>query len=192
MGGLSSASLSILINGSPTKEFMMEKGLRQGDPLSPLLFLIVAEALLILTLEACNKHKFKGIRIGGTNISLLQFADDALFMGKWSHVNAENLLCILDCFRKASGLKVNLSKSRIYGIGVSPNEIASMAKMLKCNHGTFPFTYLGLPVGQKMNREASWNGVVDCFRKRLTTWKSLMLSMGALNLQSPSKGDQIA
>ncbi|GJY81621.1 cysteine-rich receptor-like protein kinase, partial [Tanacetum coccineum] len=71
---LSSASISILVNGSPTKEFKLEKGLRQGDPLSPFLFLIVAEALQVSILEACNKGFYKGLYLvdNNTNISLLQ------------------------------------------------------------------------------------------------------------------------
>ncbi|GJS13544.1 putative RNA-directed DNA polymerase, eukaryota, reverse transcriptase zinc-binding domain protein [Tanacetum coccineum] len=60
---LSSASISVMINGSPSKEFKMEHGLRQGDPLSPLLFLIVAEALKIAIIEACNKGVFKGVSL---------------------------------------------------------------------------------------------------------------------------------
>ncbi|GJT84138.1 RNA-directed DNA polymerase, eukaryota [Tanacetum coccineum] len=58
---LSSAFISILINGSPAKEFKLEKGLRQGDPLSPFLFLTVAEALQVSILEACNKGFYKGV-----------------------------------------------------------------------------------------------------------------------------------
>ncbi|GJX09114.1 hypothetical protein Tco_0198973 [Tanacetum coccineum] len=52
---LSSASVSILINGSPSKEFPMKRGLRQGDPLLPFLFLIVAEALQVMVTDSCNK-----------------------------------------------------------------------------------------------------------------------------------------
>ncbi|GJY40280.1 arginine repressor C-terminal-like domain-containing protein [Tanacetum coccineum] len=97
---------------SPSKEFKMERGLRQGDPLSPFLFLLVVEALQIAILEACSKGFFKGVSLaeGGVNISLLQYADDALFFGEWSRLNAKNLILILKCFENASGLKINLSK----------------------------------------------------------------------------------
>ena len=73
-GCISSASVSVLINGSPSCEFTMERGLRQGDPLSPFLFIIVAEALQVLMLEACNLGVFRGVLIGDdeVNVSLLQ------------------------------------------------------------------------------------------------------------------------
>ncbi|GJV51737.1 putative RNA-directed DNA polymerase, eukaryota, reverse transcriptase zinc-binding domain protein [Tanacetum coccineum] len=125
----SSASISVLINGPPSKEFEMERGLRQGDPLSPFLFLIVFEALQISIIEACNSGLFSGVSLveGGFNISLLQYADDALFFGKWSRSNARNLVLILKCFEEASGLKVNLSKSRLFGVGVNLDEVEAVA-----------------------------------------------------------------
>lgn len=69
-GCLYSATISLIVNGSPTKEFKMERGLWQGDPLSPFLFIIVVEALQVSILEACNKGVFSGISIdeGGSNI----------------------------------------------------------------------------------------------------------------------------
>ena len=78
----------------------MERGLRQGDPLSPLLFLIVVEVLQVLTLEACNKGIYKGVSLAedGANASLLQYADDALFSSEWSYSNATTLVRILKCF----------------------------------------------------------------------------------------------
>ncbi|GJR78737.1 putative RNA-directed DNA polymerase, eukaryota, reverse transcriptase zinc-binding domain protein [Tanacetum coccineum] len=82
-GYLSSASVSVLVNGSPTGEFSMTRGLRQGDPLSFYLFLMVAESLQVMTIDACSKRIFPGIylpNVGG-NISFLQYADDALFFG---------------------------------------------------------------------------------------------------------------
>ncbi|GJR96304.1 putative RNA-directed DNA polymerase, eukaryota, reverse transcriptase zinc-binding domain protein [Tanacetum coccineum] len=83
IGCLKSASISILVNGSLTKEFQMERGLRQGDPLSPFLFIIVAEALQISILEACGRGIFAGLSLAndGANLSLLQYADDTLFFG---------------------------------------------------------------------------------------------------------------
>lgn len=122
----------MLINGSPSKEFKMERGLRQGDPLSPFLFLLVAEALQVMIIEACNKGIFKGVSLAddGSNISLLQYADDALFFGEWSRTNVINLVCILDCFYDVSGLKVNLSKRGLYGVGVNNLEVENVANMI--------------------------------------------------------------
>ncbi|GJR24032.1 putative RNA-directed DNA polymerase [Tanacetum coccineum] len=177
---LSSASISVLINGSPSSEFKMERGLRQGDPLSPLLFLLVAEALQMTVLEACGKGVYNGVSLGssGTNVSLLQYADDALFFGEWSRLNALNLIRILKCFEKASGLKVNIAKSRLYGVGVSRLDVEVVASSLGCDHGSLPFIYLGLPVGSKMNRVVGWNEVVNRVRVRLSSWKAKALSIG--------------
>ncbi|GJX37277.1 putative RNA-directed DNA polymerase, eukaryota, reverse transcriptase zinc-binding domain protein, partial [Tanacetum coccineum] len=160
---LSSASISVLVNGSPSREFKMERGLCQGDPLSPFIFLIVSEALQIPILEACNKGAFK---------------DDALFFGDWSRINVKNLILILKCFENASGLKINLSKSKIYGVGVLADEVEVIASSLGCDHGSIPFMYLGLPAGKRMRFSDGWNVVVNRFRDRLSSWKSKSLSIG--------------
>lgn len=80
-GCLKSASISVLINGSPSSEFFPQRGLRQGDPLAPFLFNIVAEALTGLVREAVNKNLFRGFTVGSSNvdISILQYADDTIF-----------------------------------------------------------------------------------------------------------------
>ncbi|GJW79771.1 RNA-directed DNA polymerase, eukaryota, reverse transcriptase zinc-binding domain protein [Tanacetum coccineum] len=150
---LSSASVSVLINGSPSKEFKMERGLRQGDQLSPFLFLIVAEALEVMIIEACNKSILKGLSLGddGSNISLLQFADDALFFGEWSKSNVRHLILILDCFHDVSGLKINLDKADNLGSGLS--------------------------VGRSMKTIDAWNEVVNKFSRRLSSWKANTLSI---------------
>ena len=75
-GCLRSASLSILVNGSPSTEFIPQRGLRQGDPLAPLLFNVVVEALNGLMREAVEKNLFRGFPVDSNNvgISILQFA----------------------------------------------------------------------------------------------------------------------
>ncbi|GKD00366.1 RNA-directed DNA polymerase, eukaryota, reverse transcriptase zinc-binding domain protein [Tanacetum coccineum] len=77
------AYASVLINGSPTKEFKIEKGLGQGDPLSPFLFILAVEALNGIFLEARSNNIFIGAKIGVDKvlISHLQFANDAIFIG---------------------------------------------------------------------------------------------------------------
>ncbi|GJX11722.1 putative RNA-directed DNA polymerase, eukaryota, reverse transcriptase zinc-binding domain protein [Tanacetum coccineum] len=167
---LSSASISVMINGSPSKEFKMERGLRQGDPLSPFLFLLVAEALQVTILETCSVGLYNGISLAsnGANISLLKYADDALFFGEWSRWNANNLIHILKCFELGSGLKVNLAKSRIIGVGVPIEVVEEVVVSLGCVHDSLPFIYLGLPVGRKMRL---------CEGGRLTLIKSVLGSI---------------
>ncbi|GKA61680.1 putative RNA-directed DNA polymerase, eukaryota, reverse transcriptase zinc-binding domain protein [Tanacetum coccineum] len=149
-----------MINGSPSNEFKMERDLRQGDPLSPFLFLIVAEALQVCILDACNKGLYNGVSLAGcgANVSLLQYAGYASFFG--------------------NDLKVNISKSRILGVGVSEAEIEAVASSIGCAHGTFPFSYLGLPVGKKMRLKEGWNAIIDRFRDKLSSWKAKNLSTG--------------
>nr|GEU66894.1 hypothetical protein [Tanacetum cinerariifolium] len=121
---LSSASILVLVNVSPSKEFKLERGLRQGNPLSPFLFLIVFEALQVSILEACDNGLYKGIFLAnsGANSSFLQYANDALFFGEWSRNYTSCLIYILRCFELASCLKINFDKSRVFGVGVPDNE----------------------------------------------------------------------
>jgi hypothetical protein len=79
-GCISSVRLSVLVNGSPIKEFFMERGLRQGDPLSPFLFNLVVEVLSRLLDKARDRGMIKGNRFGNETIHIthLQFADDMM------------------------------------------------------------------------------------------------------------------
>ncbi|GKD04387.1 putative RNA-directed DNA polymerase, eukaryota, reverse transcriptase zinc-binding domain protein [Tanacetum coccineum] len=177
---LNSAFASVLINGSPTKEFKVEKGLRQGDPLSHFLFILAIETLNVALLQARNNNIFHRVKVGKDNIyiSHIQFLDDALIMGEWSFLNAMNLSRILTCFHLASGLKVNYNKSKLYGIGVSRLELNSLASTIGCLPSQFPCTYLGLSIGAKMSRCANWKKLIEKFQMRLSSWKSKTLSFG--------------
>ncbi|GJW06418.1 putative RNA-directed DNA polymerase, eukaryota, reverse transcriptase zinc-binding domain protein, partial [Tanacetum coccineum] len=129
---LNSTFASMLVNGSPTKKFKIKKGLRQGDSLSPFLFILAVEALNVALLKATNNNIFHGIKVGKDKIhfSRLQFADDALIMGEWSRSNAKNLSRILTCFHLASGLNVNFNKSKLYGIGTSNVDLCFFASTI--------------------------------------------------------------
>ncbi|GJX50702.1 hypothetical protein Tco_0277547 [Tanacetum coccineum] len=122
---------------------------------------------------------FKGVYLAnGANLSLLQYEDDALFFGDWSRLNAMHLIHILKCFELASGLKVNISKSKLIGVGVSRSEVDSLASCLGCASDSIPFIYLGLPVGKKIRYFDGWAEVTNRFRKRLSSWKANSLSIG--------------
>ena len=153
-GCLRNSRASILVNGSPTFEFKIFKGLRQGDPLSPFLFIIAMEGLHVIMCKAVNAGMFKGASIcqGNLNISHLFYADDAIFMGEWSQSNAYNLICMLRCFYLMFGLKINVQKSKLLGLCVSDDDILDMASVLGCGVSKLPLTYLGVHVGCNMGR----------------------------------------
>ncbi|XP_071727348.1 uncharacterized protein [Rutidosis leptorrhynchoides] len=134
---LSSASISVLVNGSPTNEFKLERGVRQGDPLSHFLFILAAEGLNVLTKMAVQNNVFKGVEVGQNKvpISHLQYADDMIFFGQWNENNLCNLMKLLKCFELSSGLKVNYHKSILYGVCVEKSVTEYMARKLRCNVG---------------------------------------------------------
>ncbi|XP_057419031.1 uncharacterized protein LOC130713266 [Lotus japonicus] len=158
---LQSATVSVLVNGSPCEEFKMGKGLRQGDPLAPFLFLIVAEGLNALFNRAVAACRFEGFKFGGDSeleVSMLQFVDDTIFIGMVSGQNVATLKCVLRCFEMVSGLKVNFHKSKLAGIAVDRGNMRRFAAVLHCKLMGVPFTYLGIPVGGSIMRRILWGG----------------------------------
>ena len=73
---------------------------------------------------------------------------------------------------------MNLHKSKVFGIGVTPNEILNCARILGCDSATLPFTYLGVPVGANMTLKKNWSPVLDKVNQKLSVWKAKTLSFG--------------
>ena len=111
-GCLHSASLSILINGSPTNEFTPQRGLRHGDLLAPLLFNIVAKGLTGLMREVVDKKRFNSFLVGKNkeSVSILQYADDTIFFGETTMQKVKVIKIILRCFELTILQKVALGQ----------------------------------------------------------------------------------
>ncbi|XP_021979487.1 uncharacterized protein LOC110875597 [Helianthus annuus] len=154
---LKSGRASVLVNGSPTEEFPLGRGLRQGDPLSPFLFIIALEILDIFMKKAVEGNLFRGITFsnGGPTISHLCYADDVVFMGEWSKLNLKNLNQILRVLFLVTGLKVNMKKSRLYGVGVSEDKVERM--VLDTLEGIRRSFVWGSKGGKKKIKWVSWN-----------------------------------
>lgn len=101
-----------------------------------------------------------------------------LFVGDWLIYNAVNLMSMLHNFGKASGLQINLQKSRLFVVGVSDDEMNRLADRIHVSTVSLPFVYLGLPIGANMKRVASWKGVEEKITHKLSPWKQKTLSIG--------------
>ncbi|GKE14851.1 RNA-directed DNA polymerase, eukaryota [Tanacetum coccineum] len=178
-GTFSSAMASILVNGSPTSEFPFFCGLKQGDPLAPYLFILIMESLHISFSRATNDGLFKGIHIDGSmSISHLFYANDTIFIGEWSDSNMKNIVKILKCFFLASGLKINIQKSQVLGVGVPRTLVTQTTSLIGCALMQKPFRYLGVMVGDCMSRKLAWAETVQKLHSRLSNWKVKTLSIG--------------
>ncbi|GKU87429.1 hypothetical protein SLEP1_g1825 [Rubroshorea leprosula] len=177
---LQSSMVSVLVNGSPSRQFPVSKGLRQGDPLSPFLFLIVAEGLNGLMSSAVEKELYKGVTVGkdAVMVTHLQFADDAIFFGEATEDNIMVIKSIMRTFELISGLKINLQKSQLMGISVEDSWGSEMAYRLCCKKGEFPLKYLGIPIGGSHRRLSLWQPLLESFKKKLTSWKGRQLLLG--------------
>ncbi|CAJ2670936.1 unnamed protein product [Trifolium pratense] len=175
------ATASVLVNGSPTDEFPLERGLRQGDLLSPFLFLLAAEGLHVLMEAMVECNLFTGYNVGDitlVSVSHLQFADDTLLLGSKSWANVRALRAGLVLFESMSGLRVNFNKSMLVGVNIPDSWLGEAASALCCKVGKIPFLYLGLPIGGDPRRLGFWEPVVNRLKNRLSGWRSRFLSFG--------------
>ena len=140
-----------MVNGSPVGFFGSSRGLRQGDPLSPLLFLLIMEVLSRMLKKTEDCGLLCGFHMGLTNstgvrISHLLFADDTILFCDASRDQLLSIRLALTCFQAFIGLKVNAGKSEIVLIGEVGN-IDALATILCCRVGSLPLKYLGMPLG---------------------------------------------
>nr|GEX06180.1 putative RNA-directed DNA polymerase, eukaryota, reverse transcriptase zinc-binding domain protein [Tanacetum cinerariifolium] len=94
-----------------------------------------------------NDGIFKGLRLNDSlSISHLFYADDAVFIGEWSDANLKNLITILNCFHLASGLRINVTKNQVMGVGVPLDIVNQGAALFGCEVLQTPFKYPGVTI----------------------------------------------
>jgi len=175
---ITTTKISILFNGSPCKPFRMARGLRQGDPLSPFLFVVVAEVLNRMLMQASSMGLFQGLQVGKKRetITHLQFADDTLLFCEANELYLQNIKRILLSFQTFSGLAVNYSKSGLLVLGKEEAWAEEIAEQLERKLVQLPITYLGVPLGANMRKSSSWQCVIDKIQNRLNSWKGTCIS----------------
>jgi hypothetical protein len=138
----------IKINDQTRENFQTKKGLRQGDPLSPILFNIVADMLAILVNRAKLNGQIDGVvpHLVENGLSILQYADDTIIFMDNDLEKAKNLKLLLSAFNQLSGLKINFHKSEIFLFGDAKNSEVVYSQLPGCQIGAYPFKYLGIPM----------------------------------------------
>jgi hypothetical protein len=179
---ITSVRFSVLVNGIPSGFFGSSRGVRQGDPLSSFLFVLVMEAFSRMLGAFNDRGLISGFSVGSreqdrVTISHLLFADDTLVFCGANASQIRHLGALLVCFEAAAGLKVNLSKSVLVPVGLVEN-VGQLAGLLGCGYGEVPLKYLGLPLGASFKLKSMWAGLEDMMVRKLAPWKRLYLSKG--------------
>ena len=178
---VTTSSCLVLINGQTQGGwFQPQRGLRQGCPLAPLLFILAADALAFCTMRLCSHGHLSGFQTAGHpgGIPLLQYADDTTFFIQGSETAARTLSQMMYIFADFSGLQLNRAKSSFVGFGLTSEEIVRCAEILATPIVTLPLQYLGLPLTDRRLRTQDWQPVVEKVKTRLGGWRGRLLSRG--------------
>jgi hypothetical protein len=181
---LSIATSSVLLNGTAGKEFKCTRGVRQGDPLSPLLFAIAADLLQCVINREFNLGNLLPPFPQRTDapFPIIQYADDAILIMQADENQLALLKGILHNIALSSGLVVNYHKSCLVPINVSPEKACSLAQVFGCVVGSFPFTYLGLPLGLTKPQVKDYVPLICRIERRFWATSQFLSYAGRLQL----------
>ncbi|CAN1221817.1 LINE-1 retrotransposable element ORF2 protein [Linum grandiflorum] len=182
---ITTTSFSVLLNGNSSPTFTPSRGLRQGDPLSPLLFALCTECLISLIQEAIAVKQFTGIRLNRhcPVLSHILFADDTFLFLQASTSECSSLLQLLDRYQALSGQRVNLTKSDIYFSSNTPSTLkGSLSRLLQVPNLDICSRYLGLPTQISRSRASTFRYIEDRVADVLQGWKAKNLSPAGMEV----------
>ncbi|XP_026383991.1 uncharacterized protein LOC113279510 [Papaver somniferum] len=179
MNCVSTLNFSILFNGSPYGNFASGRGLRQGWPLSPSLFIIFSQGLSLLMAKFENTSLYSGYKINNyaPSISHLIFANDFFFFGRNSESNVNQLKCILDLYSSFSGQIINFFKSSIhFSNGCSPYNKWRTVQILSVREMETNEKYLGTyPLKSDCSID-TFEPLVSKFGNKLSSYRSFYVN----------------
>lgn len=112
-------------------------------------------------------------------LSILQYADETIIFMEDDLDEAKNVKLLLCTFEQLSGLKINFHKSELFCYGAAKEHEVEYSQIFGCDMGSLPFRYLGIPMPHRSKLSNSdWKEIAERFHKKLSGWKSKMLSIG--------------
>ncbi|XP_024630075.1 uncharacterized protein [Medicago truncatula] len=182
---LQSARLSVLVNGKAVGFFTCSHGVRQGDPLSPLLFCLVEEVLSrALSMAATDGQLIPMSYCRGVSFPThILYADDVLIFCTGTKRNIRRLIKIFSQYSEVSGQLINNAKSRFFTSAMTGSRVQMISSLLGFNVGSLPFTYLGCPIFRGKPKVSHFQIITVRIKSKLSTWKGTSLSiMGRVQL----------
>ena len=175
-GLLASSSTQVILNGVPGEIISHRRGLRQGDPLSPMLFILVMDVLARMVAKASTEGLLQTLATRALSHQISLYADDVVLFLRPTSSDINLILDILQLFGEASGLKTNLQKSSAYPIQCSETDIMVLQDSLPCAILDFPCKYLGIPLSMHKLTRAQIQPIIDRIADLLPGWKADLIS----------------
>jgi hypothetical protein len=177
---ISSSSLAILVNGERLEDFAPSRGIRQGDPLSPNIFILCMKYLAYLICDEADKGNWTGVKTlrDGTSFTHLFFADDLILFAKATKKNCTTINRVLDAFCSASGQKVDLDKSKIFlPQYLDHSRFGFLESELGLKISKSFGKYLGVSILVDGRDKRAFDFILDKICDRLAGWKAQTLSL---------------
>lgn len=178
---LSNNWYSVLINGQSHGFFHSTRGVKQGDPLSPALFILSAEVLSRALNALFEDGRFVGYGMPkwSTKINHLSYADDTIIFTSADRYSLKKIVSVLQAYETQSGQKINKEKS---GFFMHQNAATTHKQLVEectgISRGQFPLKYLGCPIFHARKRKIHYADLIQKVKSRLQALKGNMLSYG--------------
>ena len=179
---ITSVTYSLLVNGEPHGHITPTRGIRQGDPLSPYLFLLCTEGLHRLIQDAANNGNIKGVSIcrNGPKLTHLLFADDSLLFCRANSTECNKVMDLLSLYEEVLGQKINRGKTTLFfsKLVTEANKqiIKGILGVCEIHHYE---KYLGLPSLMGIGKKASINYLKKRVWRKLQRWEGKLLSQAS-------------
>ena len=179
MACVKSVTYSILFNGEPKGLITPTRGITQGDPLSPFLFLLCTEGLHGLIKDVARVGDLRGFSLcnRGPKLTHLFFADDSLLFCRANLDECSNILKLLGVYEQSSGQKINKEKTALFFSKSTPQATKDSIKgLLGVQEIMFYDKYLGLPSLVGRGKKASFNYIKERVWRKFQGWEGKLLS----------------